>query len=186
MYLIDVAAIGTILLILYIFIDLFRSRKKPLVKRVIFYSFLFYLVHVAQLTTGGIYLPPMELSRYAISIQLVPFKFFTEWLSVYDRLGIGWHLWYAIRLSFYNLLMLIPLGMYLPILFRFRNMIKVGFLAALLSLGIETMQLILTYFGFTQVRTFNVDDIILNTTGALIGFLFYKILFQRWIHRIVH
>jgi len=40
----------------------------------------------------------------------------------------------------------------------------------IISFSIEVYQTIFTYFGLTMFRQFNVDDILLNTLGAILGF----------------
>ena len=72
-----------------------------------------------------------------------------------------------------NLIMLFPLGIYLPLLHRKLRKIS-GFIAIflisfLVSLGIELLQLATSY------RSTDVDDILLNTTGACLGFIFYQL-----------
>ena len=73
-----------------------------------------------------------------------------------------------------NFIMLFPLGIYLPLLYRkFRKLS--GFFAVLLisflvSLGIEILQLA------TNFRSTDVDDIMLNTIGACLGFLCYQLI----------
>jgi glycopeptide antibiotics resistance protein len=65
-----------------------------------------------------------------------------------------------------NLLGFIPFGLLLPLLMPvFRNLFKVLVAGFLLSLGYETIQLVL------DLGIFDVDDLILNTAGTLIGFI---------------
>jgi glycopeptide antibiotics resistance protein len=67
-----------------------------------------------------------------------------------------------------NLLGFIPFGFLLPLLMPFfRNIVKILLAGFLLSLGYETVQLV---FG---LGIFDVDDLILNTTGVLIGFIIF-------------
>src|SRR5688572_18037265 len=73
-----------------------------------------------------------------------------------------------------NFIMLFPLGIYLPLLFRRLRKLS-GFLAVLLisllaSVGIEILQLATNY------RSTDVDDIMLNTIGAGIGFIVFQLL----------
>lgn len=69
-----------------------------------------------------------------------------------------------------NLIGFIPFGFFLPLLIPwFRHMIRILFAGFLLSLGYETMQLI---FG---IGIFDVDDLILNTTGSIIGYIIFLI-----------
>ncbi|MCI6574800.1 MAG: VanZ family protein [Actinomycetaceae bacterium] len=65
-----------------------------------------------------------------------------------------------------NLLLFLPLGMMAPLAFsNMRSWWKVTGVLAVGSLCVESLQLIFT------VRLFDVDDIILNTVGALLGYL---------------
>jgi glycopeptide antibiotics resistance protein len=67
-----------------------------------------------------------------------------------------------------NLLGFIPFGLLLPLLMPvFRNLFKVLVAGFLLSLGYETIQLVL------DLGIFDVDDLILNTAGTFIGFIIF-------------
>ncbi|MGC3792157.1 MULTISPECIES: VanZ family protein [Priestia] len=77
-----------------------------------------------------------------------------------------------------NLILLFPLGIFIPILFpkltKCKTIVLIGFLVSLL---IESSQFtISSIIGFTY-RSFDVDDLILNTIGSGIGFLFYKYIY---------
>lgn len=70
-----------------------------------------------------------------------------------------------IKNLFGNIVLFIPLGIWIPWLFRrYRSWAKLTSIVVLILLLVETIQLI------TRVGTFDVDDIILNTAGAWIGF----------------
>lgn len=69
-----------------------------------------------------------------------------------------------------NIIGFIPLGIFLPFLFRnLRRLWKTVSLIFLVSLSFELIQLV---FG---LGVFDVDDLILNTTGGLIGFCLFLI-----------
>lgn len=73
-----------------------------------------------------------------------------------------------------NLILLFPLGIIVPILWsKFNSAIKTTFFAFCLSLSIEVLQLLSAYIG-NAGRAFDIDDILLNTVGAYIGYIFYK------------
>jgi glycopeptide antibiotics resistance protein len=73
-----------------------------------------------------------------------------------------------------NMLLLFPLGLLLPILYRkFNNMKNTLLFSFLFSFGIESIQFLSYYIG-NFGRSFDIDDIILNTLGAWIGYIFYK------------
>lgn len=75
-----------------------------------------------------------------------------------------------------NLALLMPLGVLLPILFNgLRGPIRLFLAVALISLGIETVQGVMI-----TGRSFDVDDVILNTAGAFIAYLVVGRRFARW------
>lgn len=170
---IHLAFVGIILLSLYVIIDLIRLKQINILRRVIFYSFLFYLIIVIELTTGGISLPPSENQFFRW--QLIPFHFIYDWFLVSG----GSFFWNAVKLSFFNFIMLFPLGVYLGLLYNIKQLKKATLIVFLTSLSIEVYQFVLGYFGFIFSRTFNIDDLILNTLGGVLGFIIFK-----WIKKI--
>ncbi|NFO14253.1 VanZ family protein [Clostridium botulinum] len=71
-----------------------------------------------------------------------------------------------------NIIMTIPLGFLLPLIWKqFRTIKKVALSGFLLSLCIELSQL------FTQSRNTTTDDLIMNTLGAIIGYFIFKAFF---------
>jgi glycopeptide antibiotics resistance protein len=82
------------------------------------------------------------------------------------------------RVDLLNIAAFIPFGFLLP--FTTRNgklpILLVGFLA---TLAIEATQLILTSRVATYSRAFDINDLITNVTGALLGYLLSRPLFTR-------
>ena len=69
-----------------------------------------------------------------------------------------------------NLVMLLPLGIYLPLLYRkLSGFFAVAIVSMLVSVFIELLQLVTSY------RSTDIDDVLLNTTGACAGFMIYTI-----------
>lgn len=169
----DVFTVGLLFLIVYIIIDLIRQKTKYLLKRIVFYSFLVYLLVVVQLTTGGIAIPPQKDLSHPV-IQPIPGYFIWDWIQQYRKSGLDWFFWNSVKLSLENLIMLLPLGIYLPVLFRVKSFKRLSLITFLISLTIETYQFILGYAGFIFGRTSNVDDLILNTLGGVIGYLCFE------------
>jgi glycopeptide antibiotics resistance protein len=70
-----------------------------------------------------------------------------------------------------NSVMLLPLGVFIPLIFRrLAGFVSVFFICLLVSVCIELMQLITSY------RSTDIDDIILNTSGAVAGYILYSLL----------
>jgi glycopeptide antibiotics resistance protein len=67
-----------------------------------------------------------------------------------------------------NIILFIPLGLFLPFFsYKYRSLIHVIVLASICSCSIEIIQLIERFFGI--YRFVDIDDLILNTTGAILG-----------------
>lgn len=100
-------------------------------------------------------------------VNLVPFA------SVRQVLRYGWpH--QAIRQLGGNLVLLLPLGVFAPALApRFRRAPAALVLALTSSLGIEGMQY-LARVARLSLRSVDIDDAILNTVGALIGYAIWR------------
>lgn len=77
-----------------------------------------------------------------------------------------------------NILLGVPFGMLLPVVLpRTRGLVRVGLATAVTMVLVELAQ-----GAFVTGRTFDIDDVILNTTGALLGYL----LLGRRLGRAVH
>lgn len=69
-----------------------------------------------------------------------------------------------------NVIGFLPFGFFLPVIgCRFRCGWLTGILGFCLSLFVETVQLV------CKVGSFDVDDLMLNTLGAVLGYLLFKI-----------
>jgi len=116
------------------------------------YVFCFYLVGVLDIT--GIsnminYTSP--IFRYAININLIPFQDVSHLYQQYIS----------------NMILFIPLGFLLPVLWKRFEKIKPTFILGLLfSFTIEAAQ-VLTH------RATDIDDIIMNTSGTIIGYFLF-------------
>lgn len=100
------------------------------------------------------------------SVNLIPFKSITQYVNVYDGIRhklVDMNIWG-------NILMFIPFGIYLMIFLKEKSLIKGVLITVFTSLIIEIVQ-----FTFA-LGSSDIDDIILNTIGGLIGILIYKIL----------
>lgn len=145
-------------------------------KRTIAYQMFSSLVLVYTFAVLSVTLFPIAIDKRLIfelsashthlSINLIPFK---------SIIGSYTHFYYVIGLRniLGNILLLLPLGFLLGI-YRVKRIITVIIFGFAASLIIELMQIVLTFFNFSAIpRTFDVDDLILNTFGCLIGFTIY-------------
>ena len=118
------------------------------------------------------------------------------WLCIYDGIFFGW--WDGLRERFhiggvnlvpsvikslavelalgswvktmliYNILMFVPFGFFLPLTTKIKSFRKMIWVAAAMPVCVEVLQLV---FG----RSFDVDDLLLNTIGGVLGYILFSI-----------
>ena len=128
-------------------------RRTNFIHMIWVFIFLYYVYLVLE-TTGigtiweiGLY-PGMKLQE---EINLIPFR---------DGISLSMIL---------NVVMFMPLGFLLPLIWEsFRNAKKVVLMGFLMSLAIEICQLF-------NIRTTDIDDLLMNTLGALVGYCCWKV-----------
>lgn len=107
--------------------------------------------------------------------NLVLFKEITRFIEYREQLGFESFVVNILG----NVLAFAPFGFLLPLLNnKYRNFFLVTFLCLLFSVSVECVQLVL------KVGIFDVDDILMNTVGGILGYLFFKICFviARFFH----
>ena len=96
--------------------------------------------------------------------NLVPFS------SIGQLLALGWH-WPTIRLLAGNVLVFVPFGLLAPTACAGLGTWRRALLAALaLSVSIELGQLVVSVLVGYSYRVTEIDDVILNVSGVLLGF----------------
>ena len=97
--------------------------------------------------------------------NLAPFKEIMRFITYYETLGMK-----AVVVNLAgNVIAFMPFGFFMLVVSRrSRGPVRIIFLGFGFSLMLETIQL-----GF-KVGSFDVDDLILNTLGAAIGFFCYR------------
>ena len=99
--------------------------------------------------------------------NLIPFKEIARFYIYRDVVGGK-----AFVLNLFgNVIAFMPFGLFIPILFsRKRHLKSILRMTFLLSMGIEIIQLL------TRTGSFDVDDLILNTLGGVLGYLLFVVL----------
>lgn len=146
-------------------------------RTLIIYSFILYLLTIYLLVI--LPLPNLESihTAYKDMLNLVPFSFAMDFIkdSPFTLSSPATWVMALKHPSFYvpafNILMLIPFGIYLRYYFKF-SFKKTMLLTALLSLFFELTQLSGLYFIYPgPYRLGDIDDIIQNTTGGCLGYV---------------
>ena len=127
---------------------------------VVYLGFWAYLLFLAEMLGR-------EWAAGSYSYNLIPFREIKRFLKYDHQLGL-----YAVFMNLGgNILGFIPFGYFLPKLFvEDAGVFSIGTATAFFSLAIETMQLVL------NVGSFDVDDILLNTIGGVLGALLFVII----------
>ncbi|WP_102693331.1 VanZ family protein [Rummeliibacillus pycnus] len=153
----------------------------PLSKMLISFSFIFYFFSALFLV-----ILPLPTIRDTCSMQepgtqhysLVPFRFISD---IFKNSGMVWtqpgtfiHLFEqtAFYQAFFNFLMLMPFGVYLRYFLKQKKQWKIALgITFVLTLFFEMIQVtgILGYYNCAY-RIFDVDDLLLNTLGGIVGF----------------
>jgi glycopeptide antibiotics resistance protein len=128
---------------------------------------LLYLFILIMVSFWGINNSTLRLGNYnGVSHNLVPFD--TIRIYIFNFHSYNFDTW------FYNtfgvLLVFIPLGLLLPVVFvNLRTLRNIIFTSVCVSILIEVLQYI------ALLGVFDIDDIILNTLGTVLGFWLYKV-----------
>jgi glycopeptide antibiotics resistance protein len=128
---------------------------------------LLYLFILIMVSFWGINNSTLRLGNYnGVSHNLVPFD--TIRIYIFNFHSYNFDTW------FYNtfgvLLVFIPLGLLLPVVFvNLRTLRNIIFTSVYVSILIEVLQYI------ALLGVFDIDDIILNTLGTVLGFWLYKV-----------
>jgi glycopeptide antibiotics resistance protein len=175
---------NTLLIPAWLLLRFFRNRhnikngKQVSNKReLLLLLFVVYLISVASITV--VPLPEFRKDEFSKpQINVIPLKTSIKgFIHIFTDVQHYVVLTNVVANFFGNIIMFIPLGLMLPLLNeKYTNRKKLLGLAAFSSLSIETIQLL--SISFDIYRYVDIDDIILNTTGALIGYTIYSRIFK--------
>lgn len=159
-----------------------RQQKNKLnIVKIILCLYIFAVFAITQLPVEFTFVINFSNAQ----INLMPFKFLVDAinkLSIVNSNGLN--IWaYTLPIfktiveSFgYNIILFLPMGFLLPMINKkFFSFKKVFAISLISSLYIEINQLIVGVVTTTSNRCFDMDDIIANTGGGILGFLLYTI-----------
>lgn len=130
----------------------------------IFFLYLLLLFYILLFQDRNVLLTDTGEKVYIYN--LVPFREIRRFSTHFDRVGIGSSLLNLLG----NIFLFSPLGFLLPMVnHRKDKLYQVTLNAFALSFLIEVVQLVLA------IGRFDIDDLILNTFGAILGYLVYRL-----------
>lgn len=144
--------------------DLLVARKRKKMSILLIFVFIIYLAALVYFVFFAEEYGRTEISN-ELKYNLMPFQEIKRYIEYRAMIGMP-----AVILNLLgNVVAFIPFGFLLPMISSAeRRSYMIFFLSLELSLIIEVIQL------FTRVGSFDVDDLILNTLGGLIGYWAYR------------
>ena len=159
--------------IIYRLYNVVKNKRINIAREIILFIFFVYFLFLLLLTIfkGGRIEFSNQFNSYMYRehgllgiINIVPIK---ETINTFMHSETGMR--NSLRNLIGNILVFMPLGFFIPLLFdKFNNLKKVLKVGCLSSLAIELSQL------FVGSNVCDIDDVIYNTLGALAGFICYK------------
>lgn len=121
----------------------------------------------------------------APSVNLIPLHSILEYFQHFSTET-------AVKQVVGNVMVFLPIGFLIPILFaKFRHFAKLVLLSFLLSVSIEMIQYLISAATHTPNRAADIDDVILNLMGGMLGFCLYRFfesfrknIFSNLLHRL--
>lgn len=124
-------------------------------EKIVLYKEFYYLLAIVYILL--LYYLLLSTENASSGINVIPFKEITRYdinskLFMYNVIG--------------NIVLFIPFGFFVSYYLKAKKVSHIGLISIIISLTAELIQ-------FKIGRAFDVDDVILNVFGSLIGFLFY-------------
>lgn len=148
-----------------------KKEHRRMVLGLAWIGFIIYLVMMVYFLFFSEQLGRVPSDTYHYNLK--PFTEIQRYLQYGPKIG-----YFSVALNLFgNVLCFMPLGFVLPILTNRRwGMIRITIISALSSAFVEILQLV------SKLGSCDVDDIILNTCGGILGYILFLIC--RGIYRI--
>lgn len=161
----------------FIYIKLKYKHVLNIKKEILINCFALYIILLIRITL----LPIILISyNFSISFEDLPINFIPIIPLIDNLLPIDtMHIFLIIKNTFGNILLFIPFGFLAPLIFKKITNLKYIILSSfMISLSIELLQLIENIISISEnTRITDINDIILNVLGAILGYIILKKLF---------
>ncbi len=141
-------------------------------KKLLVVILVIYLLVVAAITIIPTRLP-RRIGAHGEHVNLIPFSYTLNCIRLARRPNPDL-IPFCLRNTLGNIALFLPFGILLPLLSdRFNSIKRVILLSAFLSFSIETVQFVSRFIG--SPRAVDIDDVLLNTLGACLGLVVYRL-----------
>ena len=147
--------------------------KKIFFKKIILYSlFYFYIITLLAVTIFPIPIQWLkEIWIYGGNNNFIPFSSIRG-ILFNDNL----HVIIKMKQIIGNIILFIPMGFFIPFIWKSKTYYKKTLLIGIVySFCIELLQYIISFLLWFNYKVTDIDDILLNTLGFIIGFFLYKL-----------
>lgn len=136
-----------------------QVRRYRILGRVMFVLYIVFLVYFLCFSELYGRTEPSEGYRYNLEL----FKEINRFIQYREELGA-----FAVFANLFgNILIFVPYGFFISMASTCRGFFQTLFYSFALSLGVEIFQLL------TKVGSFDVDDLLLNTLGGILGYILF-------------
>jgi glycopeptide antibiotics resistance protein len=152
-----------------------RKNKKSLVYLIFFTIFYIYIIKVLDYTLFQF--QSLILLKYFMPNLILNGQDAGQNLNLLPLLSLNLS---DLKTSLLNILLFIPFGFGLPFIknIRMKNIVMIG---ALFSITIELLQLLTGLIANVTFRVADINDLIFNSIGVVIGYILFKLITQFWL-----
>ncbi|MGN1266928.1 MAG: VanZ family protein [Dorea sp.] len=137
------------------------KRRFRIIGKILFVLYIAFIIYFLIFSDWYGRTGEMQEYRY----NLVLFKEIKRFWEYRDQLG-----WFAMFTNLFgNVLIFVPFGFFMPMASKYRSFLATAFSSFGLCFCVETFQLV------TRVGSFDVDDLLLNTIGGIIGYIVFAL-----------
>lgn len=158
-------------------------RKIFTISKIILLIYLTSLFIITQFPINFLFL---NFNTKNIVANIVPFNFIINIISkintiIHDGLSLSHYIPLILidgsKSFILNIILFIPMGLILPIIWSTYNSYRKMLLTCLsISISIELLQVISMAFSLSSARAFDTDDIIANVFGGILGLFLHRII----------
>ena len=151
-------------------------RKQGKILKIIWWVYIALLfVFVVVKFKGSFYELTDRISTYSmqgsINYNLIPFRSMSTQIEYITQ-------WWALKNLLGNIIPFIPFGFLLPVTYK-----KFSSAISVFVIGLASILVIESFQFFTKLGSFDVDDIILNMTGIVCGYVIFLVTNRLFIRR---
>ncbi|KNY30518.1 VanZ family protein [Pseudobacteroides cellulosolvens] len=167
------------------FIVLFRKKIKNkqiyIAKEIVINSFAMYIIFLT-----GITLFPVTIYWIKQKYYISPYVEYTPFKHIFESIDNGVPVRFIAKNLIGNIFLTTPIGLFLPLIWRnkFKTFRSILLFGIIISFSIEVLQYIEgIVFPSIYTRASDINDIILNTIGTLLGYFVFNNLFKRKLEK---